>query len=405
VSSCTLIKKAIQVCVALCFFETGFLGTGSTRVYIAVNMGISSERASISKSSTILDNLKKWNTLALMLNKKYFEFCNLDNTRPQTKLVTNVDFTSYANPDFTEPQEEVLYYGAFGMMDNPQSLANCTQKIADRLRHYRNLVPIVFTQKDGFEVSEFKPPVINGTTGETQTISFFPVYITHKDFPEYKAMIFKGSGSYQNGEPVEIPYDCFASSDVLEQKINSLHIREIGDMWLDFYKGYNPIIPKNSEDIATHTKCHKSKMVFVGCVGIDKVFKQQDRDFGLYVGIELFLEIKPSKTHIQNTCSIQSYNFGSTFLLGIASKNKWSLYLLGGPKYSIKKIKFDTEDKKNHKNKIELDIGAGTTYEMSEKISLSFRYIYTLKSSLKIADKPKINISSSKFVVGFSYLF
>ncbi len=363
-----------------------------------------------------LDNyrnvLNKYRNFYKKLQQKSHELCYAlakSVVWNNNQLEPGVDFTlreRFLDVDLTT---FIVTEGGFGVHDDPSSLNSCASKISSELREYYEAVVSIFSKEEGFKVSDFKPAEIIGEPGDTQKLRFYPVYIEHKDFPLYKARVLKGSGSSGDGEIAEIPSRLFYSATLLEWNISLINQSGRSDVltsWYDTY-GYDFMAGTFSTENCRSSN-NKTNMLFGLSVGWGQSFIKEGRDFGIYLGSELFYEINPTKTRVSSkdksdSCEIRSSGIGVTQLVGLASKNNWMLYALGGVRYSFKRLNFNS--KKLHRNKLEFDVGGGTTYMMSQNFALNFRVVHTLRTKTKLAEGKHLKASSTKIIVGLSYMF
>jgi hypothetical protein len=312
-------------------------------------------------------------------------------------LEHDVDFTVATYTIAGNPAEIVDIEGAFGRANNPSSLQTCCDKMTTNLENHYKIVKTVFNEADGFTVSNMEPIKILGNAGQTRTLVWAPIYVTSKTIPSFKTQILNGSGNNYDGQPIKFPSDFFGSSVLLQYQIDEFIQKDIQKNALLALHEVN--------EIKTNSSGKKTGMAFGMSFGIDKHLLKKDKDFGLYIGEETFFEINPSKLRIKDSFEIKSNSIGITPLFGIASKNKWAIYGLLGIRYSFKNFKILKENKKSHKNKVEYDIGIGTTYDLSKRFNLSFRYIYTPVYSVKIRDEQKIKMRISRIVLSLAYVF
>jgi hypothetical protein len=394
--------------IALCLCEYC-----EARFFCAINTGVCFQNASVSDNvwKKYKEKLKEYDAFVKNLETKLSslkdELYSVGGWN-ENSLIYDVDFTLATYTFRDNSVETVDIEGSFGIENDRPSLTNCERKISARLRRHRDVVASVFKKEDGFVVSEFKPVSIHGEAGKTGSISIYPVDITHKDFPMYNARVLNGSGDHLDGAPLELPSDFFKSAHLLQYNLDTLNIEDLDNVLTSWYSAYQRPIPEDFAKIGEYRTLHSGKktgMIFGMSFGADKALVRKDRDFGLYIGAETFFEINPSKVRIKNSFEIKSNSMGITPLIGIASKNKWDIYGLFGFRYSFKNVKSLEESKKVHKNKMEYDVGAGTTYDLSKKFNLSFRYIHTLGNSIKTKDEQKIKMHASRVVLSFAYVF
>jgi hypothetical protein len=400
-----------------------FLGALSVeinpRVYVSFNTGVSFLRSRCtSKARRQLEpksEIIKYDEFVESLEKKVdallsgFNELIIDDWKGSS-LKSDSDYTVDTYTIAVDPIRIVDIDGAFGVEGDRDSLRRCEEKMTASARRHFDVVTAIFCEKDGFMVSGFSPVTIAGKPGRARAVSLQPVYITHKDYPLYRARVLNGSGDNFDGQPLEFPVDFFGSPSLLQSQVDDLMQRDAkSNVLVTWHSVYKRPTSENCAGVAGVEECgcsrggRKTGATFGLSLGVDKTLLREGKDFGLYAGAEVFFEINPSTLRIKNSFEIKSNSMGITPLFGIASKNKWAIYLLCGVKYSFKNLKILEECKKVHRNKLEYDTGVGTTYALSKRLSLSFRYIYTLESSIRPNDEQKIRVHASRVVLSFSY--
>lgn len=314
---------------------------------------------------------------------------------------------------------------------DPDSITSCAKKISTQWKICRDIIAKYFTPADGFVVSPHIDAKIDNTVGYTREITLYPVTISNIRFPEFNDVtVILGSGPESNGEvPSNISQVCFNSAYGLHERLSKniiIGIPNILDTLLDM-SGVSDTQIQDSAQLSSS----KSNLTFGLSVGYDKTFIKEGGRFGLYTGAEIFADINPSRgsvrsksgeTIVNSSCDLKTRSFGFTALVGLASKNNWTIYGLGGIRCSFKTL--DTKftptvtdasslitnpAQKISKDGIEFDVGAGSTYTLSKNWAIGVRYTHTLKSSIKFksfdGSDAKLTTRSSRITASLTYMF
>ena len=272
----------------------------------------------------------------------------------------------------------------------PETEKKITQIFADSVALTNKDVPVL-------QITTVQPVKIIGDPGYTTTLQVLPVYAK---YGEKQFKIIYGSGENRDGSTAEtLPHEYFANATTLHEYLLN---RYVGGFLRDYPELYKQTISENDAPRGA-----KLKMLFGGSVGYSHTFMGSNKKFGLYTGVDLFFDTCPNRTNIsKNSIGIKQNNIGITPFIGIAAKDSWMLYAIGGPKLSFKNLSFKNTIIK--KNKIEFEVGAGTDYMLTDHFAVGFKYLKTLKSNIKFKHNSvnyKLRTSSSKFVLSLSYVF
>ncbi|MDO4975040.1 MAG: hypothetical protein Q4E61_01795 [Alphaproteobacteria bacterium] len=280
-----------------------------------------------------------------------------------------------------------------GIPNNPWGFINkasCETKLKRMYEKYwKPEIAIRFPLSEGFRVSPTGASSVMSSTydegvEEFTRLKFESVYLTNVNYPKFKVEILRGR------EEVFFSELDFSDSDFLR--------KEIVD-----YITPDTIQVLQSWDSATNPVTTKKNGLTLGLSGAysKSLFPKASSTFGLYTGVEGFAEINPNESK-SNGFSIKEKSFGFRPFVGVIKKDNWTIYALGGVKCAKRDIKSDMFHVK--KGKLSYEIGIGSDYILSERFSISAKFIKCLTSKFNI-NGLSFQTSSTKILFSLNYHF
>lgn len=249
----------------------------------------------------------------------------------------------------------------------------------------------IFPMSSGFYISGYPTiSAINRKTSESLTsyfgtINSTSVVLLNKNYPSFATEILRGyPGNYT------FSYGTITNSETLMKGITSIISPVESDIIQSWASATNPVTTKKNG-------------LTLGLSGTysRSLFPKASSTFGLYTGVEGFAEINPNESK-SNGFSIKEKSFGIRPFVGIIKKDNWAIYALAGVKSAKRDIKSDMFH--INKGKLSYEIGVGSDYILSERFSVSAKFIKGLKSKFKI-NGLSFQTSSTKILFSLNYHF
>lgn len=289
------------------------------------------------------------------------------------------------------------------------SIEGAERKITAQYKKYYDALVAAFPKSDGWSVTPFRGVQIekaNPTQADhdengqnetyvdpTRSLKFRSAVLTHEDYSDLKLVALTGSSQHSQGsEYFEIPENYFAAIDILHSKLTRTYTRGVdflSDQWLKYL----------AKEPSTSTSKKPGVMFGVGVTFSRVVFPKPESTFGAYWGAETFFESTPGACKSKGV-EVKENAVGIRPMFGIQATGKWTIYALTGARYSFKKVTYGAETA--NKKKFEFEIGLGTNYHITEKVSVGVKVIRTLKSSAKL-ETAKIDLKSTKVLLCVNY--
>ena len=283
-----------------------------------------------------------------------------------------------------------------GKLNDPWGFINqlsCEKKLMQLYKNWKNIAKDYFKWSEGFRLSSTELVTVMDADNyeidkSTKSKAFIklklnPVYLTNINYPQFKVEILRKRESI---------YDetSFYSPAVL--------LKEITD-----FVAPETIKILQSWDSATNPVTTKKNGLTLGLSGTysRSLFPKASSTFGLYTGVEGFAEINPNESK-SNGFSIKEKSFGIRPFVGIIKKDNWAIYALAGVKSAKRDIKSDMFH--INKGKLSYEIGVGSDYILSERFSVSAKFIKGLKSKFNV-NGLSFQTSSTKILFSLNYHF
>ncbi len=334
---------------------------------VSINGGVVIQHLRNSNAK-IYDNLLKFRNSINVLARYHLQLEDVDY-KPLIDKLTNVPNNpwGFTNKDSCEAKLKRMYE-----------------------RYWKPEIAIHFPLSDGFRVSSTGAiTVMPSSTDDLGNQGFNelkiePVYLTNINYPKFKVEILRGRGE------ALFSGASFFDSDILR--------KEIVD-----YITPDTVKILQSWDSATNPVTTKKNGLTLGLSGAysKALFPKTSSTFGLYTGVEGFAEINPNESK-SNGFSIKEKSFGFRPFVGIIKKDNWTIYALGGVKCAKRDIKSDMFHVK--KGKLSYEIGVGSDYTLSERFSISAKFIKGLTSKFNI-NGLSFQTSSTKILFSLNYHF
>ncbi len=249
----------------------------------------------------------------------------------------------------------------------------------------------IFPASSGFYISGY--PTISainrktteGLTSYFGTINSTSVILRNKNYPSFATEILRG---YPRN--YTFSYGTITNSETLMKGITSIISPVESDIIQSWAAATNPVTTKKNG-------------LTLGLSGAysKALFPKTSSTFGLYTGVEGFAEINPNESK-SNGFSIKEKSFGFRPFVGIIKKDNWTIYALGGVKCAKRDIKSDMFHVK--KGKLSYEIGVGSDYILSDRFSISAKFIKGLTSKFNI-NGLSFQTSSTKILFSLNYHF
>lgn len=308
------------------------------------------------------------------------------------KLIEGTDYTSISNAqDIAD--EKVCGFGKYDTTLGRWNFDSVTNKVNQYVTNIRSESMNIFSESEGFLMSEVRDTQFAGGYEKFNTddsnyivfnrISVPSIYLTNKNVPNFSARIIERSD--------KIAPDYFLGAG---RPIEHAITVAISPVEADVIQAWNA---------ATNPPTVKKNGLMLGLSGayVKSFFPKASSTYGLYTGVEGFAEFNPSATK-SNGFSIKEKSFGIRPFVGVIKKDSWAVYALGGVNCASRDIKSNAF----HVNKCKLsyEIGVGSDYILSERFSVSAKFIKCLKSKLKI-NGLSFQTSSTKILFSLNYHF
>lgn len=348
--------------------------------YISFSAGITNTKSRLPNTSIY----EKLNEFRKILAKPWDD---------SVRLIENTDYISIQNAESIGGRNIC----GFGNYAAPNwNFDSVTYKIKQYLENLRSELTRIFPESEGFFVSGVRDTYFgNGLnvftkeeTGEKyfvfNRISIPSIYLTNKNFPKFSARIIERS------DYIKPHYFSVSSSRPIEDAI----IASISPVESDIIQSWAA---------ATNPVTTKKNGLTLGLSGAysKALFPKASSTYGLYMGAECFVEINPNESK-SNGFAIKEKSFGLRPFVGIIKKDNWTIYALGGVKCAKRDIKSDMFNV--HKGKLSYEIGVGSDYILSERFSISAKFIKGITSKFNI-NGLAFQTSSTKILFSLNYHF
>lgn len=306
-------------------------------------------------------------------------------------LELDVDYTNSGNPYFINRRGSIWKIFGFGTKSDRRA-TSFLNKMDGYLNHLRIKLVEIFPESEGFSIDKIKKSDTNFYSWDRNTsvivrngLYVQPVYLRNKHFPSFETRIIEKTAN--------IDYHYFlgkSSSRTIEDAITIA----ISPVEADVLKAW---------DSATNPTTTKKNGLTLGFSGAysKSLFPKVSSTYGLYTGVEGYAEINPNETK-SNGFSIKEKSFGIRPFVGIIKKDNWAIYALAGVKSAKRDIKSDMFH--INKGKLSYEIGVGSDYILSERFSVSAKFIKGLKSKFNV-NGLSFQTSSTKILFSLNYHF
>lgn len=331
-----------------------------------------------------IDIYKKLNQFREILNEDWND---------SIQLVPGIDYTR-----LKDAYNENIYgknwkiYGFGTMLDGQSRSASSFLSKLDRYLNYLKIEVIkIFPKSEGFSISEIKKSDTDFYSWDKDIcvavrngLFVQPVYLRNIYFPNFEARIIEKTVNIDNR------YFLGDGAAPIEHAITTA----ISPVESDVLKAW---------DSATNPATTRKNGLTLGFSGAysKSLFPKVSSTYGLYTGVEGYAEINPNEAK-SNGFSIKEKSFGIRPFVGVIKKDNWAIYALAGVKSAKRDIKSDMFH--INKGKLSYEIGVGSDYILSERFSVSVKFIKGLKSKFKV-NGLSFQTSSTKILFSLNYHF
>lgn len=294
--------------------------------------------------------------------------------------------------DFTDDISSLTsgQYTGFGHIgagtDTVRHYTSCKTKIERQLKIWRDKAEEIF-REEGFQISKN----INVSFDSNIEIKILSVAIISRD--DLKERIINPN---ESNMPYRIDVEYFVNSKTLQDYLTKIVTPNSNKM----VEYFDRVVYGISQPLPTTTKKNGLTLGFSGAYS-KSLFPKVSSTYGLYTGVEGYAEINPNEAK-SNGFSIKEKSFGIRPFVGIIKKDNWAIYVLAGVKSAKRDIKSDMFH--INKGKLSYEIGVGSDYILSERFSVSAKFIKGLKSKFNV-NGLSFQTSSTKILFSLNYHF
>lgn len=305
---------------------------------------------------------------------------------PSLKLNSEVDYTSFINR-VNLPDTEFYMYGFGKLVNGRWSFSSIKNKIERYLKYVRNEVVRRFPSSDGFSISEAKEVDFFYTEHDDSItfnkVSIPSVYLYNKYYPKFSAKILNRINALN---------DSFFTGDskVIQAAITTAIAPNETEIIQAWDAATNPpAVKRNGLTLGLSLSYAKS------------LFPKISSKYGFYTGAECFAEFNPNASK-SNGFSVKEHGFGIRPFAGIIKKGSWAVYGLVGVKCAKRKIQ--SEVFSSNKGSLSYELGVGTDYFLSDRFSVSAKFIKGMRTKVKMKGF-NFQVSSTKILFSLNYHF